>query len=474
VIRGDAAHLPLADDSVDLIVTSPPYFALRSYRDEGEHYEGQIGSEPTPAEFLEALWRCTEEWQRVLKPTGSMFVNLGDKMAGSGGANQSGVDPKGTRRGGAASYNKSTVVEDFAQGARDGHRRSRPAPVEGIRAKSLVGFPWRYALGCIDGRAGRPMILRAEIVWSKANGMPESVKDRVRRSHEQWFHLTTEGRYYTAVDELREKHAASSIQRAQPHRAATKAHEDTHEVTPDRMTHAAGKLPGSVWHLPTEPLAIPDWAKQKYGLPDHFAAFPTEWPRRLILGWSPPAICLECGEGRRPAVDVEVEVTRGAGTYKSGAQQIAEHGGERGYTQSEYRDVRRTIRGYVCSCCPRTEHEGDPEADIGKTHAQGVEDGEYASQAFGGKLANRPRRGAWTEWHLERWTPPPSRPAVVLDPFSGTGTVAMVASALGRHGVGVDLSHDYCKLARWRCGESGHQRKAIGRTWSERQQTLGM
>jgi ubiquinone/menaquinone biosynthesis C-methylase UbiE len=72
VIRGDAAHLPLPDDSVDLIVTSPPYFALRSYQDAGEHYAGQIGSEPTPAAFLDALWTCTREWVRVLKPSGSL------------------------------------------------------------------------------------------------------------------------------------------------------------------------------------------------------------------------------------------------------------------------------------------------------------------------------------------------------------------------------------------------------------------
>ena len=55
VLRGDAAHLPLPDGSVDLIVTSPPYFGLRSYVDGGEHYDGQIGSEETPAEFIAAL-----------------------------------------------------------------------------------------------------------------------------------------------------------------------------------------------------------------------------------------------------------------------------------------------------------------------------------------------------------------------------------------------------------------------------------
>src|SRR5690606_37517129 len=71
---------------------------------------------------------------------------------------------------------------------------------------SLMGLPWRYAIGCIDDL---DLILRAETVWSKPNGLPEAVTDRVRRSHEQWFHLVKEPRYYTAIDELREPHVGS-------------------------------------------------------------------------------------------------------------------------------------------------------------------------------------------------------------------------------------------------------------------------
>ena len=81
VIRADARTLPLPDGCADLIVTSPPYFGLRSYTDDGAHYGGQIGSEATPAEWLAALVACTREWVRVLKPSGSLFVNLYDKYA---------------------------------------------------------------------------------------------------------------------------------------------------------------------------------------------------------------------------------------------------------------------------------------------------------------------------------------------------------------------------------------------------------
>lgn len=81
ILRGDTRTVPLPDASVDLVVTSPPYWALRSYQDGGEHYNGQIGAEPTPAAYVDALIDCTREWMRVLKPVGSLWVNLGDKYS---------------------------------------------------------------------------------------------------------------------------------------------------------------------------------------------------------------------------------------------------------------------------------------------------------------------------------------------------------------------------------------------------------
>ena len=156
LIRGDATSLPLADDSVDAVVTSPPYFALRSYTDGGEHYDGQIGSEATPQAFLEALWAVTSECRRVLKPSGSMFVNLGDKY--------SGVSP--------GSYRRHTQPVDGGMGYHEAAAASEAAAGHnpnwgGIPAKSLMGLPWRYAIGCIDQLG---LILRAEIVWCLSGG----------------------------------------------------------------------------------------------------------------------------------------------------------------------------------------------------------------------------------------------------------------------------------------------------------------
>src|SRR5690554_4139261 len=186
VIRGDAAALPLPDASVDLVVTSPPYYALRAYQDGGEVYEGQIGAEPTPDEYIANLVECTREWVRVLKPSGSLWVNLGDKYGGFK------ANP-GTKAG-LAGIGKAYHTQD----------RGAHGTIPGTTPKSLIGIPWRYALRCIDDLG---LILRAEVIWSKPNGLPESVTDRVRRSHEQWFHFTRQPRYYSAVDEIREAHA---------------------------------------------------------------------------------------------------------------------------------------------------------------------------------------------------------------------------------------------------------------------------
>jgi DNA modification methylase len=196
LIRGDATSIPLADGSVDEIVTSPPYFALRSYTDGGEHYDGQIGSEATPQAFLEALWAVTAECRRVLKPSGSMFVNLGDKYSGvSPGSYRRHTQPFGPNGDTATGYHEAAAASEAAAG--------HDPDWGGIPAKSLMMLPQRYAIGCIDQLG---LILRAEIIWSKPNGLPESVTDRVRRSHEQWFHFTKEPRYFSAVDEVREAH----------------------------------------------------------------------------------------------------------------------------------------------------------------------------------------------------------------------------------------------------------------------------
>ena len=110
VLRGDARALPLRDASVDLIVTSPPYYAMRTYIDGGLVYDGQIGSEPTPAEYIGNLVECTREWVRVLKPAGSLWVNLGDAYySGKGSPGRTTVDAKTEARTGTTALVASVL-----------------------------------------------------------------------------------------------------------------------------------------------------------------------------------------------------------------------------------------------------------------------------------------------------------------------------------------------------------------------------
>lgn len=441
VLRGDARRLPLPGGIADLICTSPPYFGLRSYTDDGEHYPGQIGSEATPGEWLAALLEATREWVRVLKPDGSLFVNLGDKYAGDGAPSRHGQGATGLQNFGP---------KTLRIGAGDKHiRRHADA-----RPKSLLGLPWRYALACTDQLG---LILRRDIIWDKPNGLPESVTDRCRSSHEYVFHLVKQPRYYAAVDEIREPHTGTS-------------HPDNRArggVSGNGVTHRQlggggpadfnplGKLPGSVWTIPSAPLVIP----ARLGV-DHFAAYPPELCRRIILGWSPPGICLECGEGRRPVVSAA----------RIGAGKLWDASG-RGVidrlprTHDEHTD--RQHLGYACACTPYTDHPGTGNSGLhGPGGQRNILDGEgYPNTAMSlghPGLSARPKVGPWRDYHLDQWTPPPTRPAIVVDPFAGTGTTMLAASVLGRTGIGIDRSGDYCRAAQWRIRDPGERSRVIG------------
>ncbi len=407
IVRADARALPLADASVDLIVTSPPYWGLRSYRDDGEHYAGQIGSESTPAAFVEELVSMIDgEWRRVLKPSGSMMLNLGDKYHSS---------PPGR----AQALANSAGYEASRHGShRDGYG------IGDARPKSLLGLPWRVALALID----RGWILRSEIIWAKPNGLPESVQDRVRRSHEQVFHFTLEPRYYSAVDRIRERYeAAPAKAQKSAARAAGATRNPGIELDHDLEHNPLGRLPGSVWTIPTSPLIIPDSHRQHWNLPDHYAAYPPELVRRIVLGWSPEKVCQRCGEGRRPVVDKRLvgvwhdkPLTTAEEVKASSAQGVSHLAGW--FAEKPFGSTEATVVGEHCAC-PTPDH--------------------------------------------------PTRPGVCLDPMCGTGTTVGVAHKLGRHAIGTDLSHDYCRLAEWRVGVSDHFDRIDDRTAAEAQLTLG-
>ena len=233
IIHGDALALELPDASVDLVVTSPPYFGLRTYLDDGTPVASQIGAEPTPEGFVDALLAATEEMTRVLRPEGSIWINLGDRYAGA---------------------------------------------VPGIPPKSLIGVPWRFAIRAIDELG---LTLRGEVVWAKPNAMPESVTDRVRRVHETWFHFTLGPRYFADIDPIREPSTCDRKRGSGPRSKRSTGRGDVAAPTTSH-SNPKGKPPASVWSVSTRGLTVP----AELGL-DHPAAFPVDLPLRIIAGWSP-------------------------------------------------------------------------------------------------------------------------------------------------------------------------------------------
>lgn len=222
------------------------------------------------------------------------------------------------------------------------------------------------------------LTLRAELVWSKPNGLPQSVTDRFRRSHETWFHFTTAPRYYAAVDEIGMGETGVVV----------------------------GRRPRSVWAIPTQPLRVP----AELGI-DHFAAFPMEWPRRLIQGWSPRAVCTACGQGQRPVVQT-VRTLDGQPVPLGGWQRGGVQAQTAGVGNWRYGSTRH-VRGYACAC-----------PDTAAPHHTG-------------------RRAGPVRW----------------DRHHRVGR-----RAAGRIGISVDASADYCRLATWRASHPQQRAKAAAPT----------
>lgn len=510
LIQGDARRLPLADESVDVVAASPPFYLQRDYG-----HPRQLGLEVTPTAYLEALWAVTGEMVRVLKPGGSIWIHLGDKYGHRGGPGWVGSHDGYTGRG----------------------RRPRPAGL-GRFEKSLLGLPWAYALGAtgmlaaltcglvgaelcrrllrhvsygwlslqeaeeiLDQAAtvggvdpGLKLILRREVIWWKESPLPESMKDRPPTVHEFLFCLAKRTRYFAGTDEIREPHTMRPQRRPNGHQprqqlgvlpAQTFSTSQRAEVDVDG--HPLGKLPGSVWRFASEPFTPPDylveddrgrrfldasdaWAYTEGRRSDpvfegpvlvrhvaHHAAFPSELPRRIIQGWCPTAICVECGQGRWPVVDERrVDDRPGRRQGRDGDSLDELHDGDGRAGSRRARHAR--IVGYACVCTPRIYHGGSGERSptAGPAGRQGERPADIG--------ARHRRVGGWWEYpDLDRWHAPPARLAVVLDPFCGSGTVPMVARALGRCGVGVELNPDYAALAHWRVWQSGDAHKVAAR-----------
>lgn len=411
----------LASDSVHCVITSPPYYGLRDYQ-----VAGQIGLEDSPQAYIARLVAVFREVRRVLRADGTCWVNMGDSYAGMKGQSSQAWSTSHTER--------ETLQKTHHQIAGKGQTRAlddtRALRAEGFKPKDLLMMPARLAIALQDDG----WWLRSEIIWCKPNPMPESVTDRPTKAHEMVYLLAKSARYWSDFDAIRQAFADATVPRLL--RAVSDQHkwtegadgQSSHTMSqprPNRSKYAdtdyggdGSKLRGHSGYLDAdgEPLVNPLGAniRSVWTIPTesfhgaHYATFPTELVRRCLLAGCPAKCCPVCGAGWVREVEV------GDSSWEA-----------------------RKVAGHV----------GGIGGSIKLQKANGASY-DFDNRAGGfGTPASRRTLGFRPSCHCHAAD---TRPGVVLDPFMGSGTTALVARSLGRHFLGCDLSAEYVALARER------------------------
>jgi DNA modification methylase len=383
------ASLPA--NSVDCVVTSPPYWGLRDYGN-----EGQLGLERTPEEYVANMVAVFAEVRRVLKPSGTCWLNLGDSYAGA--------LPAGG--GTMAGFNDRYFGRDTDGGKQAEVDTGKPAreAVAGLKPKDLVGIPWRVAFALqADG-----WYLRSDIIWSKPNPMPESVTDRPTKSHEYLFLLTKSARYYFDADAVREAYSEKTwfYDHVEPTKYA-RANGGVGNGGPtstlgvEAANRHGGRNIRSVWTIATRPYPGA-----------HFAVFPPELPERCIkAGSSEKGVCPECGAPWERVVERE----RLAPAAPSGMREVGR------WSDKQESNVGGRTRSETTGWRPMCAHFCKLDERGGCIDARPC----YHKPLMPDSVDTDPK------------------PAVILDPFGGSGTVGMVANRLSRRAILIDLNPEY-------------------------------
>ncbi len=454
-VRTGLAKLP--DKSVDCVMTSPPYWAKRDYQlspsiwggnpkckhdwviatrrskqtqdptplaskqrsngrsrqsaeqqgvRTGEYcakcnaWKGCFGLEPSVNLYIAHLVEIFTDIKRVLKSTGTVWVNLGDTYAGSWGNYSTGRQSTNSRE------SQSKVHQLSRPGAMDESIRSPSSLHQSVRKKSLCLIPMRFALAMAD----QGWLVRNIIVWHKPNHMPESIKDRFSASWEYLIMLVKSPRYYFNLDAVRIPHktASQSVLNSPRVNDRPNPYIRTGRLPPrsgeSNAFHPCGKNPGDCWSITTKPCPGA-----------HFAVFPDTLCERPIRASCPALVCNRCGKPKREVA-------------KRKPNPLA--------FNIRVRDVKNK----------RLKHT-DRVASENEIYRY---DGPYESSGKPLVLSGGCRCKAGFQ------------PGLVLDPFAGSGTTALVASRFGRRYLGFELNNDYVKLARKRLLEDKKMSRANG------------
>lgn len=238
-------------------ITSPPYYGLRNYG-----HDAQIGREQTPTEYIANLVGLFRTVRDVLADDGTLWLNLGDSYASTGGTH-SGRDDNQTGFGAKRTH---------AAGGGDAGNRTAPA---GMKPKDLMMIPARVAIALqADG-----WYLRSDIVWNKPNTMPESVTDRPTRAHEFVFLLAKSSRYYYNADAVREPAVSGHSSGNGFKRPARESYTDGNGPRGSDSEWVAKPFRNrrDVWTINTRPFKAA-----------HFATMPVELAELCVLAGSEP------------------------------------------------------------------------------------------------------------------------------------------------------------------------------------------
>lgn len=384
----------LEDESVQCVVTSPPYWHQRDYG-----VEGQIGLEESPWEYLETLVRVFAEVRRVLRRDGTAWVNMGDSYC---------TRPNGNiGRTSRVQHSRNHAVY------RRAHARRSAAQPPGLKHKDLIGMPWRLALALQE--AG--WWLRSCVVWQKPTPMPESCRDRPTTAHEYMFLLTRSAKYHYDAEAIKEPTTGGAHGRGtgvNP-KARIPAGWDT---GPGDHRDKVGRYPRSKQNESfsaaiTRPVSMRNkqtvWTVQSAPFPGaHFATFPPKLVEPCILAGTTSQACAECGA-----------------------------------------PVRRVVARQPRGDWTKGRHETGDRLKEGRGDAT---DGGRGAAFYEGYKA--PETVGW-EPDCICWEP--GGRCLVLDPFAGSGTTGMVAIEHGCDFVGIELNQAYAEMARGRLAQAARQ-----------------
>ncbi len=379
----DVLRRMIADGvKVNTIVTSPPYWGLRSYLPAGHPDKTrEIGSEPTLAEFLTTMVGVFDLCRQVLADDGTMWVNMGDSYAGSWGAQSR--DHAGKHAGNESDISANQIKAAQIRESGTGSLTRTP----GLKSKDLMGQPWRLAFALQD--AG--WWLRQDIIWHKPAPMPESVNDRCTKAHEYIFLLSKQERYYYDFEAMQEPVSASTHARLSQNVLAQKGSE---------RAHAGAKTNGTMKAV-GRGTNISQGVGRREGPPGN----PAETPKAGLA---------TSGNDGAYADGKSERMGRGAGWRK-----LAEAGS--GTKNNDSMDEALAVM-------PTTRNRRSVWT--------------VPSEPFSGAhFATFPRK--LIEPCILAGAPVGG---VVLDIFIGSGTTAQVAEALGRQFIGVELNKAYKPL----------------------------